>query len=228
MKTNVKLVFLIISSPSDVQNPYDEFKRRAQTYLQPFSQANLIEFLFIELNTELSCTFYDEKTHTLSFPGNESTIPGIYDKTLRAIQYVQENYTYEYLIRTNLSAVWNIPNTLSYFQEKPTTNFAGGFVGTCSGTQFLEGIAICISPDVASYLVDMDEFKYLYSKLHDDVLIGKRLLQQYSFFKIQPSLRMDLISNRFIPFQPRDNILLYRIKNKDRNIDLLYMDKLHI
>lgn len=47
-------------------------------------------------------------------------------KTIEAFKFVEANYDYEFLLRTNLSTFWNIPRFLKNLEELPLTNYYAG------------------------------------------------------------------------------------------------------
>jgi hypothetical protein len=58
---------------------------------------------------------------------SESLVPGILQKTLRAMKYVHETCTYDYLIRTNISTLWDLRHIESLLLSCPTSRcYAGG------------------------------------------------------------------------------------------------------
>ena len=166
-----------------------------------------------------------EENNFLYVKGVESVIPGMYQKTMKSIEYVSNHYTYDYIVRTNLSTFWNIPNLFKLCDTFPKTNFAGGYHVQC----FISGTGIIMSPDVAKIL-----YKTHYiPTTHEDVAISEVFrfyniplynITEYKWgFLVPPS---DILSSncRYLSVDDSnlDDILSFRIKNSDRNLDVIY------
>jgi hypothetical protein len=134
------LIFLIISSGNDPC--YNKMKEINQSNYGRFKDK--IKYFFVEYNETIKKDVV-VSGHDLFIRGKESFIPGIYDKTIKAIEYITNTYNYKYLIRTNLSSFWNIQNALQLTTDLPTTRFAGGF----TRLGFLSGTCMIFSKDVS-------------------------------------------------------------------------------
>lgn len=218
-----KLIILIISSNNI--DAYIEMKKLTDIYMRLYKDE--IKYFFIEFDQELQQSI-KETENTLYFKGIESTIPGIFQKTIYAMEYININYDYEFVVKTNLSSFFHIENLLKYLSSIPKENFAGGF--DCFGA-FITGTGIFLSRDASNKLVDIGKY-HLNSDAFDDVLITQ-LLRAYSIpiYYIGNEYKWthftdDKLSennpyNEDIEYP--DNTLYFRIKyGPDRNIDIMY------
>lgn len=52
--------------------------------------------------------------------------PGMLQKTLRAMEYIEEHYSYDFLLRTNIGTFWNFPNLMKHLDALPLRNCYSG------------------------------------------------------------------------------------------------------
>ncbi|MBI96421.1 hypothetical protein CL656_04680, partial [bacterium] len=93
----------------------------------------LFSFYFIEYKDDLIEKYYiDEDNHTIYIKGIESVIPGCFYKTIESIKIVKDKYNPDFIIRTNISTIFNFNNLfliLSKLNERDknkTPYFLGG------------------------------------------------------------------------------------------------------
>lgn len=215
-----KIIFLIISSNNEPV--YSEMKNLLPKFYNLY--LDKIKYFFIE-NINLDKNIIEENNY-LYINGSESFIPGIYEKSLKAIEYINKNYDYDYVIRTNLSTFWNMENLFNLLDNKPKINFAGGY----SFQGFISGTGIIMSKDVAEYIY----LNPISSYIGDDVLISQSIqskgielydINEYKWGFLIPK-NDNLPDNcRYLDINENDfsDILNFRIKNSDRlSIDVYY------
>jgi hypothetical protein len=221
-KHKYDIIFLIISSKN--KNFYQEMKRLTRIYMIKYSYS--INFFFVEsdpnINPEMEIIGND-----IFIKNKETYIPGIFIKTIKALKYINDNYNYDYLIRTNASSFFNIENMLKYLSNLPKEKFAIGFtLNIPKYGNFLHGTSIIITKDISYYLYKF--YNKYYNKIADDVIISLILKSQNIKLNILDESQIQfLIDDNYDEKKPKfltdDNILYYRIKNnKNRDIDLLY------
>jgi len=191
--------------------------------------ANDIGFYFVQ-NVNGINTSYDINGHDFYVNGNENNVPGIYLKSMKAINYINNNFDYDYLIRTNISSIYNIPNIINYLEQKPKYKFATGFILSLpTYRDFLHGTSMIITKDVAQLI----EKPHSYSlNIPDDVLISLIIKSH--------GISLEKINEYYVTFLIDDNydenkvlstykdVLYYRVKNNgNRNIDIQYFDFIH-
>jgi hypothetical protein len=224
-----KIIILILSSSGEI---YSNFKYLQKLYLSKFDDS--INYFFIEFNNE-QIEDVIEKDHTLTFKGDESITPGMIIKTSLAIKYLKK-YDYQYIFRTNLSTVINIYNLLNLIEKyNSLEDFCSGFYVF----NFITGTGIIMNKNVANIIAD-NYTTFNYNYICEDVLISS----MFSFYKIKyifPNnytwgMIIDTViendkqqymtyyetKNIYKKFNFDNNILHFRIKNDDRNIDILF------
>jgi hypothetical protein len=143
MKYN--LIVLIISSHE--LPVYNKFKQISNFYYSLYP--NKIKHFYVEMKEDLNEDIIETDNH-IYVKGKHCFIPCVYIKTIKAIEYVNKKYDYDFLLRTGLSTFCHMNNFLNFFQKIPKQNFACGPVlpwGVISGT------SIIVSKDVADILV---------------------------------------------------------------------------
>ena len=104
-----KAIILIISSNDN--KIYEEFKDLHRIYLKNYRY--LFKYFFIEFRENQDELVIEEYDH-IYVKGKESINPGMILKTCKAIEYINEFHKYEFIVRTNLSTVFHIPNLIEY------------------------------------------------------------------------------------------------------------------
>lgn len=210
-------IFLIISS-SDLPQ-YLQMKELSNLYYSLFNDK--IKHFYIELKDDLEVDIIEEGNH-IYMKGNDSLIPGILIKTKKALDYINSKYSYDYVIRTNLSSFWILNNLFKInFQND---NLCCGYLPF---NTFISGTGIIMSNDVSKRIAPLINVN---TKHQDDVYISQVLNQSsYSIQNIENTgykIKILVDGDNVIPDNTND-ILYYRIKNiSDRNIDIELFKKL--
>ena len=63
--------------------------------------------------------------YDLFFDVKECLVPGIFQKTIEALKYINERYNYKYVIRTNLSTFWRLNILNKYLNKIKIPYFCG-------------------------------------------------------------------------------------------------------
>lgn len=237
----IKIIILIISSANEPV--YQEMKRLSHIYYQHSKDVlNLdIQYFYMEFREEQSDEVMEEE-HTLYVKGaTESVIPGLYEKTMKSLQYVQSKYEYDFVLRTNLSSFVNVRNVLSYVNTKPRHGFFGGYLVS----SFISGTCILFSRDIGHRLTS--DLHY-HDMTHDDVLMSSivrkhgisldgdfidgqqpHYMQQFQNDGRHHYHVMYLIDGGFCPEKIEtlsdhevNNIIFYRVKHPNRVDDVRY------
>lgn len=158
---------------------------------------------------------------------SESVIPGILIKTLNSYRYIEENYSYKHILRTNLSSFFIIDNLIKISKNLPNENAYAAVIGKYRNNKnilFGSGAGFWLSRDYVLFV--LNNKKNLNFNLIDDVAIGNLMKNK----KIISLPRYDLDKN--INFENKKDLLNniisnnhyhIRIKNpKNRLIDLDY------
>ena len=100
---------------------------------------------------------------------SETYVPGILQKTLRAMKHVHDTCTYDYLIRTNISTMWDLRNIEQLLLSCPTSRcYAGGH--NLNPMNIYSGVSIILTPDLVEECINQQD-KFIMN-LPDDIAIG--------------------------------------------------------
>lgn len=167
-KLYYKFIFLIIDSDA----PYNEiYKSHRERWIKSFKYYKDAKYFFIKFNPSLESDILIEDNYIL-FKGSESYIPGILNKTLKAISLIYEFYNFDYLIRTNLSSCWQ-PYLLENKLIRNDSVYA--VIGNYNNIQFPSGAGIIIPKNIVLYILNnINDFT---SNFADDVEFGTFILR---------------------------------------------------
>jgi len=130
------------------------------------------------------------KDKTLFIPGKES-FKNIILKTVQAFKFfLIDGHCYSYVLRTNMSSLWNFKNYLKFLKSLPSEKVYCGIVGNHGRLKFVSGAGITFSPDICNLLVKSKEDL---SYEVDDLDIAKFLIERHKIVAQQlGSQRTDL------------------------------------
>jgi hypothetical protein len=173
----MKLLILVIYSKS---KEYDQMLSIQRSYLHRFPN---VTSYFID--------FRENQTNDIEVEGDfiyvkgEDTYINITYKTIKALEYAVKNLSFDYMIRTNMSTIINIPALNAYCSTlRKTKIYTGGHKLTLQwldiknilkdktlwGIKYIQGTSIIMSHDVVSYMIK-NKSKIRYDII-DDVSIG--------------------------------------------------------
>ena len=141
-------------------------------------------------------------------------------KTLKMYAYILENFTFDYIFRTNSSSYVNIEKLKEFISDKPKEKFYCGGVGNYNGIPFASGSGYFLSRDMVELVLEhRNEWNHSFI---DDVslgmLIGKR------GYKIYNGIRSDVGINSHLDL----SYYHYRVKDAgNRNNDISLMKSLY-
>ena len=153
-------------------------------------------------------------------PGTEHFYPGMYHKTMKAMEYINSHYNYEFVIRSNLSSFWNLNHLIDLKPSLPIHNFAGGsMVTTVLPEPYISGTSIILSKDTCTTLTTVYSPTISY---YEDICISFILVSLGYVFSDIKNYNYDIAVNEL----KYGNILYYRLKQHDRNDDLILFEAL--
>jgi len=204
----MKIVFLIISGADEkvtfcCKELYEQFKILSRMYYSKMSQIYDFRYYFMEYNENIENEIL-EKDDFIYLKGNE-VFEKIYEKTQRCIQYITDKYDYDYIVRTNLSSFWNIPNLFKL--NIPLNNCLTGYL---MFDRFISGTGIIMSRDVCKYLCCQP-----YIDGPDDCVITNQIQNYCSVTPITDFKLGWLIDCKNNIPDNIDDILYFRIRNED-------------
>jgi hypothetical protein len=150
------------------------------------------------VGTEKSATHKFENEF-LYFNAPETGIPGIFEKTVKAVKLFSESEEIwgkiDFVIRTNLSSFYIWDRLVEYLHDTPRTGFAGGGINATPTPAYISGCGMILSKDVCKLLVD--NFHHpLKNLLDDDRMIG--YLMHYHSIPLVPIARHNMPSQQIV------------------------------
>lgn len=144
-RPHYKIIILIIASHTGEH--YDVFTEIWSKYM---NSNKYIKSFFVYSNPDqIENVIVTENTITHRF--KEWYEPGILYKTIAAMDYCISHYSFDYLLRTNLSSFYCFPRLLDYIDIQPRINYAAAKQNIYrEGVGFLSGAGFILSKDVVS------------------------------------------------------------------------------
>lgn len=192
--------------------------------------------IFVKFTPDLAEPInYNPESRMIEVRGTESLVPGILDKTIKAIRYCLENFEFDVLVRSNISTIVNVPELEKRLERTELKNLYGGhywhignedkecgFFGDYAkkfmGTEYISGTSIVLSRDMCQYLVD-NESKLNYTVV-DDLSIG-------IFFKTEKSQTPNFYASFVDGHTNVPVACFYRFKTENRIHDAIRMLQLY-
>jgi hypothetical protein len=192
------IIILIIASDNFIE--YNEMKNIWRKYMN--THPNIKSF-FIRNDPNIGCNILlDEESNTIFVKDFESYSPGIFNKTIESIRYCLNNFSFDYIYRTNLSSFLSLEKMYNFICNNDI-NY-GGVEGFHNPYKFASGCGFFMSKEVCEFLIYYDISNIdIINKYLDDVAIGAILTKKYNIDYIH---RIDIDS--------LDNLYL---KNADTN-----------
>jgi len=104
----------------------------------------------------------------------ENHFPGILQKTIRAMEYLDAKYSYDYFIRTNISTFWNFSQLKEHLNDLPTTRCYAGdgpLPWYNEHGYYLSGSDTIVSGDLIPQIIaNKDKLDY---NMMDDMAMGR-------------------------------------------------------
>ena len=180
--SQISIINLVLYSNNE---EYDEMYKLTRDYYKKFNNVITIYYKYNDNNTEE----YELIDDILNIKGTETYVPGILEKTIKAFQFVNNNYKFDYIVRSNISTIINFDllcqqletNPIEYGGKKlvlwmidiPSgiTNFEH------FGTEYAAGTSIILSKNTVNEIINNKD-KLLYNIIDDvslKLLIDKEL-----------------------------------------------------
>lgn len=108
-------------------------------------------------------TFIPDEDDIIFDDIEENYYPGMITKTIRAIEYIDKNYGYDFLIRTNLSTFWDFETLHTRLDKQPITKCFTGTFRNCTykgskSPSYISGTNLVVSRDIVkTYIKNKDE-----------------------------------------------------------------------
>ena len=180
-----------------------------------------LKYFFIEFKNNLDRDI-ELINDIITVRGEESITPGMLLKTHMAMKYINLNYDYDLMIRTNLSSFWNIPHLFELTKGFPNENIA---IGVIIGNTFISGTGIIVSKDIC---VKLSNIINSYESGYEDVLLSQYIQKVNNLAGLPENKLYYLIDaeHNKIPDDVSD-ILYFRVKSSgDREYDVIAFKEL--
>jgi len=144
MAKHYKAIILVLASEGPL---YNEFKSLYEKYLDCSPD---IKAFF----TYAGKVSFSPKEHDLVYPDLQENIlqPWPTKKVVRALEYIDANYSYDYIVRTNLSTFWVFNRLIARLNTLPKHNVISGRVGYIP-PEFVVGTDMVISRNLIQALI---------------------------------------------------------------------------
>jgi hypothetical protein len=211
---NIILLILV----SEDNKCYNEMKIIVNSYCNLYKDSHNLKYFFIQLNESIPDSIL-VKENNIYVRGKESIIPGILKKTMEPLNYINNNYDYDIVIRTNLSSFYNLDNLYRLTDTKmfDNNNIA---IGYRPFNSFISGTSIILSKINALKLCNYS--LYNNNNANDDVIISD-ILKRIGIPLISlPTNYHELLMIDINQQVPDDisNILFFRVKSLNRMYDV--------
>jgi hypothetical protein len=229
---NIKILNLVLYSK---EKSYDKMYEITRIYYSKFyPQVKTIYYLF-----DNSLTKPILKDDILFIPGKETYLPGILDKTIKAIEFTK-NLDYDYLLRSNISTIVNLKGFLKFLNKNQNIDYGGSWLNNnirkgyrdplsginddrYDGLDYISGTGIVLSRKAVINLLE-NKNKIDYTVV-DDVSIG-------TFFQNNTNIK-PISFNSTVSYDEKDlnkesndvdlNMIFYRNRRKNREDDVKNM-----
>jgi hypothetical protein len=213
------IIFLIVSS--DDHPVYSQMRSIIRLYMDKMKDVYPLKYFFIEFKNNLDRDI-ELINDIITVRGEESITPGMLLKTHMAMKYINLNYDYDLMIRTNLSSFWNIPHLFELTKGFPNENIA---IGVIIGNTFISGTGIIVSKDIC---VKLSNIINSYESGYEDVLLSQYIQKVNNLAGLPENKLYYLIDaeHNKIPDDVSD-ILYFRVKSSgDREYDVIAFKEL--
>ena len=213
----MKLLILAIYSKN---KEYDEMLSIQRSYVHKFPN---ITSYFID--------FREHQTNDIEVEGDfiyvkgKDTFINITYKTIKALEYAVQHLKFDYMIRTNMSTIINIPALNAYCSTlRKTKIYTGGLLTplhwidkksgikdqTYWGAKYFQGTSIIMSRDVVSFMIKNKS--NIHYDIIDDVAIGIFIEHYFPyalytdlpyFYTAPKNIKPSEVDNQFVFFRNR-------------------------
>jgi hypothetical protein len=217
-----KIVMLVLSSHN--AEVYRRFRKVYQEYYD--SNPNVKLFMVYGRSEDLV-----KREHDLVYQDiEENYYPGMIKKTLRAMDHIDKNFEYDFMIRTNISTFWDFDRFVKRIDRMPKKNCFTGTLRNCffegkKTHEFISGVNLIMSRDIVKHLVRHAQ-EVINIDLPEDIALSKYFVDKGMVLKPTvpgPIHFMDKFSDfdegevlREIALARKMNHDHFRIKNKNR------------
>jgi hypothetical protein len=153
-KPYYKAILLVLAS--DNTPLYKEFRKIYQAYLD----INPNIRVFLVYGDQYS---FEPQSYDLVYDDvKENYYPGMITKTVRALDHIDRNYNYDFLVRTNISTFWDLDRFEKRIEQLPKTECFTGSLRSCiyrgqQSPQYASGVNLTLSRDMVQLMLENQE-----------------------------------------------------------------------
>ncbi len=130
MSTTTRILHLVLYSQCIF---FDKMYLVTREFYKKFTNVRTIYYLYSETHKD-----YCLKDDILYIPGEESLIPGVLEKTLKAFTYFKD-YQYDFVVRSNISTIVQFNLLIPKIIEEKV-EYGGCLINECNGLNLTYGI----------------------------------------------------------------------------------------
>lgn len=176
IKTNNSILILVISNAH-----MQHYNSNKDVWLSYMNKYDNIDCFFIEYTNEIESITVENNT---VFIKGEEKFENIIHKTLDSMDYfMNSDKHYDFIIRTNLSSIWDFDKLQDYLNTLPKTNIYAGLRGPFYNKTtynfwfyFIGGMGIIMSNDICKLLIKNRNITESFKDM-DDTDIGYTMHQ---------------------------------------------------
>ena len=125
---------------------YNRYKNNVTTFFYKYNNTIINDIELID--------------NIIHIKGEETFVPGILEKTLIAFKYIDNNYDYDFIVRTNISTIINFDLLIPELEKTPILYYGGVY------TSFL------LWTDIPAGIID-DKYKYTHFVVGTNIILSK-------------------------------------------------------
>jgi len=237
-ENNIRILHLVLYSQNDA---YDKMHDATSELYKNIKNMDTYYYCFSpNIQNE-----YDLSGDILYIKGEETFLPGILEKTLKAFEYFKDELPkYTHVVRSNISTVIDFVK-LKRELAKEEINYGGGALITLTtisssygtirdpnweGTLYSSGTAIVFSSKtIQKMLTQMDSIP---REVIDDVALGIYIREKEPEIEVKDIGKWHMIpdlsktDNAVDEYIATNDVIFYRNNNGDRNLDAKQMKKI--
>ncbi len=223
----MKILHLVLFNDKPI---YNNMYKITSPYYKKFQNINTIYYKFGGEELEEDYVIKDD---IMLIKGKETFIPGILDKTIKALQYYEKEIdNYDFIIRSNVSTIIDFKRCQLLLKNNPNIEYGGGIIENLQwfgsgvndrkyfGTIYCQGISIILNKDLTKHI--LSNLDKLNMTIIDDVSLAiliKELKNDITYTQIPCVSNFLLNNNKF-----KSNFIVYRNKFHNRNVDVKRME----
>ena len=124
----MQILNLVLHSNTPI---YNEMYAITNEHYKKYTNVKTVYYVFSDIENEYE---YDPETNILQIKGNETFVPGIMHKTIKAFEFFRDEFrNYDYIVRPNVSSIVNFDNLCNELENNPM-NYGGLWMHIADGS----------------------------------------------------------------------------------------------